>query len=351
MAWGVATVQAVGWRVPAFNCLKRRWAPRQSRRLVLLLSSALLVSSAGAGERAGPIRIGALTESWGPTPSIVGLRDGLVERGYRDGQQFIMGVRFTQGDITALPAAARQLIQAGADIIVASGANASKAAQAATSRIPIVFADRVGDPVRMGLVQSFARPGANITGVTDLDLELAPKRLEIFREMIPGLKRVLLVYDATDAYGVVIADAYRDAARRLGIVLVEKAVRTEKEARATLANVRKGDIDGILGASTVSLNIPSFSLQAASLQAIPTMFNDIFWVERASALASYGPKMYESGWQAARLVDKILKGGDPARIPVEVNPKMDLAINLKVAETLGVVIPPGVLARADRLVQ
>src|SRR5712692_7358552 len=194
--------------------------------IVLLVSSRLLTGSVGAEERVQPIKIGALTPSWGPTPSIVGLRDGLLELGYRENEQFVIGVRFTQGDVAALPAAARELVQYGVDIIFADYADAAKAAQMATARIPIVFA-AVDNPVEQGLVQSFARPGGNITGVTYLALELLPKRLEVFHEIIPGLKRVLFPYDANHAYSLLAANAYREAARRLGIVLVEQVVQTE----------------------------------------------------------------------------------------------------------------------------
>jgi putative ABC transport system substrate-binding protein len=309
----------------------RRWP--HSLLAIVLLTSGLVGASIAAVQRAGPIQIGALTESWGPTPAMAGLRDGLIERGYREGEQFVIGVRFTEGDIAALSTAARELIQQGADILFVTGVPAAKAARMATDRIPIVFAAWIGDPVNLGLVKSFAQPGGNITGVTELDLELNPKRLEIFRELVPGLKRVLFAYDPSDAYAVAIAKGYREAARRLGIALIERTVRTEEEARA-LATLRRGEFDGILGASSLSMNIPGFLLEAASQQGIPTMFPDSFWVERAKALASYGPNLYESGRQAARLVEKLLKGEDPARIPVETNPKIELAVNLAVIKAL-----------------
>lgn len=318
--------------------------------VVLLVSSGITTGGGTAEERTGPVRIGALTQSWGPTPPIVGLRDGLLELGYRENEQFVIGVRFTQGDVAALAAAARELVQHGVDIIFASEANPAKAAQMATKRIPIVFAAGGGDPVKLGLVQSFARPGGNITGVTELDLELGQKRLEVFREIIPGLTRVLYPYDAADTYALAAAPVYRDAARRLGIELVEKPVQTEEEAQATLAEIRNGDVDGILAPSTLSLNIPGFILEAASQRGIPTMFNGTFWTDRG-ALAVYGPNFYESGRRAARLVDKILKGAHPAEIPVEVNSKIEFAINLKVAQALGLVIAPEVLYRADRLIR
>jgi putative ABC transport system substrate-binding protein len=187
--------------------------------------------------------------------------------------------------------------------------------------------------------------------VTDLHFELDPKRLEVFREIVPGLKRVLSLYDAADAHAVAEMRVYRDAAHRLGMVLVEKAVRTEKEVQAILAQISKDEVDGILGLPfSISLNIPGFVLEAASQRALPTMFNTVFWAEHGG-LASYGSDSHETGRQAARLVDKILKGVDPAEIPVEVVTKIEFVINLKVAKALGLTIAPEVLYRADRIIR
>ena len=319
--------------------------------IVLLVSSALRRGDARAAERARPIRIGALTESWGPTPPIIGLRDGLLALGYRENEQFVLGVRFTQGDQTALPAAARQLVQYGVDLIFAEGVSAAKAAQMTTTRIPIVFIGWFGNPVEMGLIVSFDRPGGNITGVSTLDVELGPKRLELFRELVPGLHRVLFAYDANDASGMAAARVYREAARRLGIVLVEQAVQTQAEAQATLTQVRKGEVDGILEPASFSLNILGLIWETAGQQGIPTMSTSPFFVDRGEGLASYGPSYYAAGRQAARLVDKLLKGTKPAEIPVEVSEKIEFVINLKVAKTLGLTIAPELLYRADRLVR
>ncbi len=157
--------------------------------IILLVIGGLPTGRADAADQARPIQIGTLNPSWGPVPSEVGLRDGLQELGYRENKDFVLGIRFTQGDTTALPAAARELIQFGADIIFASTQSAAKAAQRATTRLPVVFAI-VSDPLGSGLVESFARPGGNVTGVADLSIELGPKRLEVFRQIIPNLKRV-----------------------------------------------------------------------------------------------------------------------------------------------------------------
>jgi putative ABC transport system substrate-binding protein len=280
---------------------------------------------------------------------MVGLRDGLLALGYRENQDFVLGVRFTQGDVTALSTAAHELVQLGADLIFASNANATKAVQMATQQIPIVFASAV-DPLGAGLIQSFARPGGNITGVTDLSLELGPKRLQVFQELIPELKRVLFLYDAADAYAAKEAGVYREAARRLQIALIETPVYTEAEAQATLAQVRKGEVDGLLKPQPLSLNIPGFMLEATSQRGLPSMFDGVFWVEQGG-LVSYGPDYYETGRQAARLVDKILKGANPGDIPVEVNPKIEFVINLKTAAALGLTIAPEILYQATRLIR
>jgi putative tryptophan/tyrosine transport system substrate-binding protein len=306
--------------------------------------------SVDAAERTWPVKIGALTASWGPTPQMVGLRDGLLALGYREGEQFVIGVRFTQGNQALLLEAAQGLVRDGSDLLFPTEANAARAAQRATTRIPIVFAAVGGDPVELGLVRSVARPGGNITGVTDGDLELNPKRLEIFKDLIPGLKRVLFLYDPSDPHAAAAARAYRDGARQLGVTLMERPVRTEAEARTTLARLRKAEVDGIVSPPTTALNIPGIALDATLERSLPTMFNAAFMVERGG-LVSYGPDWYESGRQAARLVDKIVRGEDPGRIPVEANPKVELAINVRTAKVLKLAIPPSLLQRANRLIE
>jgi putative ABC transport system substrate-binding protein len=283
---------------------------------------------------------------------MVGLHDGLLALGSRDNEDFFIGVRFTQGDLAALPAAARDLVHYGVDLIFADTDGPAKAAQQATDQIPIVFTD-VADPPGVELIQSFARPGSNITGGADLRHELGAKRLQVFQELLPGLQRVLLPYTATDASSVAAVTVFRDAARRLGIELVEKPVRTEAEAQATLAAVRQGEVDGILQVHGSALNILGFILEATARQAIPSMFSSAFMVEQGG-LASYGPDMYESGRQAVRLVDKIFNGANPAELSVEVNSKIEFVINvinMKTAQALGLTIAPEVLYQAERLIR
>jgi putative ABC transport system substrate-binding protein len=322
------------------------------RRAPFALLLGAFLCFAGATDAQAPklIKIGALTEGWGPTTTIVGFRAGLQEFGYRENEHFVIGVRFTQGDARELPAAARDLVKHKVDLIVASGGGAAaKAAQSATTEIPVVFMG-ASDPVEAGLVKSFARPGGNITGIADLEGELVSKRMEILHELVPGLKRVLFVFDAGNSETLSKLDAHRSAARRLGLTIVEKPVRTEDDARRVLMGARKGEVDAIFAPRSLSLNITGLMLELAPARGIPTMFHDPFFVERVG-LVSYAANTYELGRQAARLVDRIIKGARPADLPVEQPTKFELVINLKTAKALGITIPQSLLVRADRLIQ
>lgn len=299
--------------------------------------------------RTRPVQIGVLTDGWGPTWEVVGLRDGLERMGYRENHDFVIGVRFTQGNLQALPDAARGLIDYGADILFTGGRSTTKAAHSVTRKIPIVFAGG-GDPLRLGLIQSFARPGGNVTGVTELDLELAPKRLEFFKQIIPALQRVLFIYNVRDPYGRHEARAYRVAATRLGIELVERPAPGVGEVRAILQQLENDSVNGILSTRPVALNIPGVVLEAGRRHRVPTMFASPFFVENGG-LASYSPHSYESGRLAARLVAKIMDGKNPSAIPVETNPKIELLINLQTANRLGATIPPEVLFKANRIIR
>ncbi|HET7343807.1 MAG TPA: ABC transporter substrate-binding protein [Methylomirabilota bacterium] len=320
--------------------------------MLAALGLVLVVAVPGVGQpRTGPVKIGVLSASWGPTRAVVGLREGLQALGYRENTDFVIGVRFTQGNAAELPAAARELVRLGSDILVTDGSgDATRTARAAaTERIPIVFMGEV-DPVEQGLVASLARPGGNVTGIADLDAELGPKRLEIFREIVPGLKRVLVPYDASLASSERTLSAYRAAAHRLGLALVERPLRTQEEARAALAQVSRGQVDGIISVRWLTLNIPGFIQEAAARHAAPTMFHDSFFVEQGG-LASYAANRTQLGRQAALMIDRIINGAKPADLPVEQPTTFELVINARTAAGLGLTIPPAVLLRADRVIR
>lgn len=317
--------------------------------VILAFSCGLLAADSRAAQRKTPIKIGVLTDSWGPTPGVAGLRDGLEKLGYRENKDFMLGVRFTQGDIAALPAAARQLVQQGVDVLFTVNPAATKAAQAVTKKIPIVFYG-AADPIGLGLIQSLAHPGGNITGITDIDLELDTKRLAVLKDMIPGLKRVMFAYNASETFSAAQAKNFRDTARQLNIALIEKPVSSQAQAQAAFASVRGSDVHGIVVPRSLSFNILGFAVEATSQRKIPTMFFTSWWAENGG-LASYGSDLHESGRMAARLVDKIMKGEKPAEIPVEVNQHIEFVVNLKVAKASAIKIAPEALYKANRIIR
>jgi putative tryptophan/tyrosine transport system substrate-binding protein len=285
----------------------------------------------------------------GPPGGLAGLVEGLIDLGYHENEDFVIGVRFTQGDISALPAAAKAMVEGGVDLLLADEEPGVKAIQEATPTHPIIFLG-VGDPIGRGLIASYNRPGGNATGVADLDLEVSAKRLQLFKDLIPGLERVLLPYDKHNNYDVAQAELYRAAAQRLHLVLVERQLETEDEARAALAEIRKEDVDGMLALQDVSLNIPGLVLEFAQKAGIPAMFASSVYLA-GGGVASYGGSRDAAGKQAARLVDKIISGADPAGLPVETVQTLEFVINLRTADELGIVVPREVLFQADRILR
>ena len=281
----------------------------------------------------------------------MGLIEGLVALGYRENEDFVIGVRFTRGDSAVLPAVARELVRDGVDILFCFGESAAKAAQQATTTHPIVF-EAVGDPVGQGFIQSYARPGGNITGVTDLNIEVSAKRLELFTGVAPGTASGCCSRTMhTNAHQAANLMQYRAAAHRLGID-AGGAVSSAPWRRRGMpwpVSGRRTSM-GCWHRMSVDLNIPGFVLEATTRQGIPSMFYTAFYL-KDGGLASYGPSAFASGRQAARLVDKIIKGAHPRDIPVEVDNYFEFVINLKVAKALGLTIPPVVLYQADRIIR
>ena len=324
---------------------------RATALAVCLLAAALVAPPAAEAQQAGrPYRIGVLTAAWAPNhPSVEGLRAGLKALGLEESRQVTLDIRFTEGNLRALPEAAAALVAAGADVLFTSAENATLAAAAVTQRIPIVFVN-VGDPVASGVVSSVARPGRNVTGVSNLATELAPKRLEILKALAPGLRRVWAVYDAADAPEARAAvEKARAAAASLKLEVLMRPVSTADELAAALAAVRPGD--GFFAPDrATSLDISAQILKTAAVARTPTMFSAAFWVGHG-ALASYGADYYASGSQAARLVARILQGAKPQDLPVEGANRIELVINLKTAKALELAIPQPLLLRADRVIQ
>ncbi len=318
--------------------------------LIVALAFGLLAAPVTSeAQRPGrPYRIGVLHEAYFPNnPSAQGLRSGLQAMGLEEGREVTFDIRFTRGNAQALPAAAAALAKGGVDLIFTVGEGATHAARAATQTIPVVFV-RVGDPVAAGIVTTVAHPGGNLTGVSSLTTELVPKRLELLKALVPTLRRVWALYHADDRSSIVAARKAQEVAPLLKLELVARSVRTPEELVSTLKALRPGD--GLLSPPSVIMNIPGLMLDLHLGTRVPAVFDSAIWVQ-AGAMVSYGSDDHADAVQAARLVAKILRGERPQDLPVEGTNKVELALNLKTAKSLGVIIPPEILVRADQVVQ
>jgi len=313
-----------------------------------LVVAVLLAATSDAGAQAPKVfRIAILTDAMVPWHSSTeGFRDGLKEFGYVEGKTLIFELRAAQGDTTRVPQLLAELVQQKPDLLFC----VSYACRRENREIPMVFV-QVSDPVRLGLVDSVARPGGNVTGIANLRAELTAKRLELFKEAVPSLRRVLVTYDPREKDERDSVAVARSAASRLGLTLLERSITAPLQIEPGLATLKEGGQDGILIVqSGTNLNIAGRSLEVAASNRIPTMYPASFW-SKFGALASYGPDQYLQGRQAARLAHKILAGTPPREIPVEFPDRIELVINLKTAKRLGLQVPRPMLLRADRVLE
>ena len=316
--------------------------------VIAALAAVLLSDTPAAGAQAPKVyTIGILTDAMVPWHSTTeGFRDGLKALGYVQGSNVVFEARAAQADMRRVPALAAELIKLKPDLLLC----VSDACRRDTTQIPIVFT-QVGDPVRLGLVDSIARPGGNVTGIANLRADLTAKRLDLFRETVPSLRRVLVTYDPRRIEEQEAVTAARAVARRLGLTLLEHPISSPLEIEPALADLEEGGRDGILIVQAgTNLNVPGRSLEVATSNKLPTMYPASFW-SAFGALVSYGPDQYAQGRQAARLAHKIFTGTPPAQIPVELPDLIELVVNLKTAKRLSLHVPPSVLLRADRTIE
>jgi putative ABC transport system substrate-binding protein len=252
-------------------------------------------------------------------------------------------IRFTEGKLDTMPAAAEALVKAGVDLIFTSQEAATNAAKDATESVPIVFT-LVGDPVGASIVTKLGQPGGNVTGVSSLQTELVAKRLEVLKTLTPAVRRVWLVYYSVDLGTTPMVTKALEAAQRLNLEVLPKGVLDADELKRVLREVRRGDAvlapEGSNPDLTIAIIERSLALRA------PAVFGTALWIGYGG-LVSYGPDYYAQGVQAAALVAKILRGARPQDLPVEGAEKIDLAVNLKTAELLGLAVPRKILLRAD----
>jgi ABC-type uncharacterized transport system substrate-binding protein len=291
-----------------------------------------------------PFRIGVLNAAWAAShPTVEGLKAGLKELGFVDGRDVTFDIRFTEGKLDTMAVAAEALVKARVDLIFTSQEAATNAAKDATESVPIVFT-LVGDPVGASIVTKLGQPGGNVTGVSSLQTELVAKRLEVLKTLAPAVRRVWLVYYSVDLATTPMVTKALEAAQRLNLEVLPKGVLDADELKRVLREVRRGDAVLAPEGSNPDLTIAIIE-QSLALR-VPAVFGTALWIGYGG-LISYGPDYYAQGVQAATLVAKILRGARPQDLPVEGAEKIDLAVNLKTAELLGLTVPRKILLRAD----
>jgi len=295
-------------------------------------------------------RVGVLApgEAW--YEIIDGLRVGLKQLGLEEEKQISLAIKDWKGDAKLAEAAAKKFEQEKVNLIYTTSTNSTITARRSTAEIPIVFCAGT-DPVVLGLVDSFANPGGRLTGVYHPSTDLTAKRLEILKEMVPKLHRVVTFYDPRRPTGVESSKLAREAAQQMGLQIVERHVASAEELQASVRSLRAGEVDAYLAVSDpVASNEAQLIIDTARVRRLPTMFDFLSHVTKGG-LASYAVSFHEMGRLSAKYVQRILTGVKPQDLPVQGVDKIELIINLKTAKQIGLTIPQSVLYRADRVIK
>jgi putative ABC transport system substrate-binding protein len=283
-------------------------------------------------------------------PRVEAFRQRLRELGYVEGKNLVIEYRYAEGKLERLPDLAAELVRLKVDVIVTSGIPPSSVAKKATATIPIVFAAS-SDPVRGGLVSSLARPGGNITGLSNIAQDLNGKRLELLKEAFPKVTRVAFLWQSSGTRGNRELTDMEAAAKALGLKLLSLPVRGLDDFEGAFARAKKDRAQALITNPGALITTQQRQvLDFAAKNRLPAMYPNSEYVE-AGGLMSYAPSQMDQWRRAADFVDNILKGAKPADIPVEQPTKFEFFVNLKTAKQIGVTIPSNVLARADRVIR
>jgi putative tryptophan/tyrosine transport system substrate-binding protein len=286
----------------------------------------------------------------GNTTGLPAFVEGLRELGWIDGKTIAIEGRYAENRLDRLPELAAELVRLKVDVIVAAGTLAPLAAKHASATIPIVMTS-AGDPLGTGLVRSLARPDGNVTGLSLMSPDLGAKRLELIEEIIPDVARLAIIWNADNPYPALVFRQTENAARQLNIEVQSLEVRTADDVdRALGAAVLEKANALITIEDPLTQNYRKRIADFAAKNQLPTMSGLREYVD-AGGLISYGPSLADLYRRAAGYVDKILKGAKPSELPVEQPTKFELIINLKTAKTVGLTIPPTLLARADGVIE
>lgn len=312
----------------------------------------LLFAATSAQAQTRLPRIGVLVQELGRAQSqaIKGVNLELKQLGYSERKNFHFETRNAKGDRTALQTAAKELAGKKVDVIFTTGTRATLAAEAATRETPLVFV-HPGDPVALGLVKNSGDVARNVTGVAAYGGEITEKRLALFKQILPGLTKIYVFFDANRSADRDRVPLIESAAKKNGLQFVGYGVKSSDELKTTL-----GNLNSEAGAGIFQINDDLFDSEAefvfatARQKKLPTMFNEEAWAI-AGATAAYGPSYLEMGRLAARIIDQILKGKAPGAIAVVRSSKFDLTINYRAATHIGLQLPNETLKKADKVIR
>jgi ABC-type uncharacterized transport system substrate-binding protein len=283
-------------------------------------------------------------------PLVEVFKQAMRELGYIEGKNVTYEPRYANGDVARLSALAAELAGQSFDVIVVTNSLAAEAAAKATRTIPIVFT-AVADPIASGLAVSLARPGGNVTGVSNIIIELAGKQLQILKETFPTISRVAIFIDSTTSVAAAYFGEAERAAKALGVQVLPTEVRSGDDVEKTIVALRKWRADSMWILSTpTNVNNRKLLIRIAEKTRLPAIYGTNSYAE-SGGLMSYGSNDETRFQQAARFVAKILKGAKPADLPIEQPTKFELVINMKTARALRMTIPQSVLVRADRVIE
>jgi putative tryptophan/tyrosine transport system substrate-binding protein len=329
--------------------------PNKTSKIFSLILGALLFAfcfevRGQAAEKIARIGYMAAPTSSAELPRIDAFRQGLRALGYVEGHNIAIDYRFADGKFERLPEVAAELVRLKVDVLIAVSTNAALVAKRATSTIPILFIG-VSGPIEAGLVESLARPGGNITGLTNIASVLSGKRLEVLKETIPKLSRIAVLWDPQNPGSSLQWKESEIAAKELSLQIYPMEVSSANKYESAFNEAMKARS----AALAVTLNPLAASnqkrlVELAAKYRLPAIYAREDFANNGG-LMSYGPSHAAEGRDAARLVDKILKGAKPADLPVEQPTKFEFIVNLKAAKQIGLTIPPNVLARADRVIR
>jgi ABC-type uncharacterized transport system substrate-binding protein len=321
--------------------------------IVALLAVLLGLDHSAEGQQSRVYRVGVLVVGSSDTPELKGLRDGLKDAGYLEGKNLVLDIP-AKKSYEELRPVAKGYIENKFDVIAGIGGTAPLIAKELTRDIPIVFFAGV-DPIASGLVKSIAHPEANVTGVVrGTGVELHGKRLEVFKDAVPALRRVTVLYNArgeNPGHAESLTLLHK-VAPNLGLKLIDKPIKSSDDVERALSALSRDNTDGLFVVCSGIFRNPFKRIVAVSTQKkIPLIACSAESADEQGALLYYDANRYRSGRRAAWYVDRILKGTRPQDLPVESPTHFDLVINLKTAKQIGLTIPPNVLARADKVIR